>query len=71
MTEKLIKDIRIHADKGEDFLYGFFIDAGLASEESIHLIKDSTKQDIISEHYPFSTKMRRKEYEFDGIFSVI
>jgi polyphosphate kinase 2 len=65
MAEDLVELLRTRAEQGKDSLYDYFLEKELASEEILEKIKTADKKQIISDHYPYSTKLGRVQYERD------
>ena len=63
MDEKFVLNLRKKSHEGYEALLKFFEKEGLASQELVQTIKSANKRQIISEHYPYKSKMGRFQYE--------
>lgn len=63
MDEKIIEELRITGAKGFEALIEVFLKYNLAPKELLESIRLKPKRNIISDHYPYSEKMGREEYE--------
>lgn len=63
--EDLVEKIRRIGLKGENSLLEYFEEEGLVPSDIIATVRSYDRQTVISDHYPYTTKLTRAEYERD------